>query len=212
LRPEFGRGLAEIDRRDEPGLLPIQFLGRGECRINLAGYPRRRAKGRPIILPACSYRPEIDDGATSVLNWSGLDATVNSASNPVQPIAGVGCDPLASPACLLVASSTGVNAWYKGQATRLTCSATCVAGLTSGQLYYAWPSSEIAQRDLAQTTYVALFLTPSGNEPGSLPMTTAQGSGTSSFSFRVQHYHWSTWQTLDALPLALFGPLELLGR
>ena len=33
---------------------------------------------------AISYRPEVLDGATSVLNWSNLDQTIVSANNPIQ--------------------------------------------------------------------------------------------------------------------------------
>jgi hypothetical protein len=146
---------------------------------------------------AISYRPEIDDGASDVLDWSGLDATISSASNPVSPAAGTGCGNAGGNYCMFVPSSLGANAWYYGQATRASC-ATCIGGVTNGQLYYIWPSSSSVSTP-PNTQYVALMLTPSGNEGGSVNVLTgAQGTGTTTFSTRVQHYHWESWQTLDA--------------
>jgi hypothetical protein len=108
---------------------------------------------------AISYRPEIDDGASDVLDWSGLDATVSSASNPIQAASGNGCDKTAGSFCMVVPSSTGNNAWYYGQATRASCTGTCVAGVNNGQLYYVWPSSSAVSSG-TNTTKVALQLSP----------------------------------------------------
>jgi hypothetical protein len=144
-----------------------------------------------------SYRAEIDDGASDVLDWSGLDATVTSASNPMQPSASVGCQNGTGTFCMNVPSSTGTNQWYYGQATRATCSGTCVGGVTNGQLYYAYPSGS-AGGDFTTTQYVSLMLSPFDSTGANYFMTGSQGTGTTSFSTRFQHYHWSTWQTLDA--------------
>ena len=146
---------------------------------------------------AISYRPEIDDGARDVLDWSGLDATISSANNPVSAAGSVGCGGGGGAYCMFVPSSLGANAWYYGQATRASCT-TCIGGVTNGQLYYIWPSSSTVSGP-SNTQYVALLLTPSGNEGGAVNVLTgAQGTGTTSFSTRVQHYHWETWQTLDS--------------
>jgi hypothetical protein len=160
---------------------------------------------------AISYRPEIDDGATDVLDWSGLDATVTSASNPIQATGGA-CPTSAGSFCMFVASSVGANVWYYGQATRAWCSGTCVAGAINGQLYYAYPASVTAGGSPPETRYVSLFLTPSGNESGSIFMTGSQGTGTTSFSTRMQHYHWETWQTLDASGQDNWSPLGTATR
>ena len=89
---------------------------------------------------AISYRPEIDDGASDVLDWSNLDATVASSSNPIVSASAVGCNASGETVCLNVPGSTGANTWYQGQATRISCTGTCVGGLNNGQLYYIYPS------------------------------------------------------------------------
>ena len=160
---------------------------------------------------AISYRPEIDDGASDVLDWSSLDATISSASNPIQPAASAGCGNGGGNYCMFVPSSLGANAWYYGQATRASC-ATCIGGVTNGQLYYIWPSSSAAKAP-PNTQYVALMLTPSGNEAGAVNVLTgAQGSGSTTFSTRVQHYHWEAWQTLDASGQDNWSPFGTTSR
>jgi hypothetical protein len=146
---------------------------------------------------AISYRPEIDDGTSDVLDWSGLDATVSSASNPMQSSSGGNCDRTAGTYCMFIPSSTGSNAWYYGQATRASCSGTCVGAVHNGQLYYVWPSSSAVSSGV-NTQYVALQESPWAVDVGTYFMTGAQGTGTTTFSTRFQHYHWETWQTLDA--------------
>ncbi len=152
--------------------------------------------GFPNDPQAISYRAEIDDGAADVLDWSGLDATISSASNPILPSSS-GCDTTAGNYCMSVPSSVGANAWYAGQATRASCSGTCVAGVNNGQLYYVWPSSSAVSSG-SNTQYVAVQLSPWANDSGTFFMTGSQGTGTTTFSTRFQHYHWESWQTLDA--------------
>jgi hypothetical protein len=147
---------------------------------------------------AISYRPEIDDGASDVLDWSGLDATIASASNPVSPAASVGCGNGGGNYCMFVPSSVGANAWYYGQATRASCAGGCIGGVTNGQLYYIWPSSSSSQQG-AELRYVALTLSPdAGTQASVTVLSGSQGSGSTTFSTRVQHYHFEAWQTLDA--------------
>jgi hypothetical protein len=145
-----------------------------------------------------SYRVEIDDGSTSVLDWSGLDATVSSVTNPIQPNANVGCDTASGSFCMSVPSSTGPNTWYYGQATRASCPSpnVCPAGINDGQLYYAYPSASTVSGGTV-TNQVALMLSPIDNAGANFFMTGTQGTGTTSFSTRILHTHWSAWQTLD---------------
>jgi len=158
-----------------------------------------------------SYRVEIDDGASDVLDWSNLDATVTSASNPIQPNASVGCDTTAGSYCMAVASSTGANQWYYGQAVRVSTTGTPVAGLTAGNLYYVYPSSSTVSSNTV-TTGVALMLSPVDITANTFFMTSSQGTGTTTFSTRIPHYHWSTWQTLDATGQDNWSPFGTTSR
>ncbi len=142
-----------------------------------------------------SYRPEIDDGTSEVLDWSGLDATVSSGSNPIVSAASNGCNRFGETVCMFVSGSTGGNTWYTGQSIRVSSTGTPVAGLTNGGLYWAFPSGSAAANANTNTQYVSLMLTPYVGEP--FPMTNSQGSGTTSFSTRVTHWHFEAWQTLD---------------
>jgi hypothetical protein len=145
---------------------------------------------------AISYRPEIDDGSSDVLDWSNLNTTVASSSNPIVSASAVGCNASGETVCLNIPGSTGANTWYQGQATRISCTGTCVGGLNNGQLYYIYPSGTITSRSTTTNSqYISLITDPFYN--GSFPMTSSQGTGNSTFSARVQHYHFETWQTLD---------------
>jgi hypothetical protein len=151
---------------------------------------------------AISARVEVDDGASDVLDWSNLDATITSASNPIVPAATGGCDGFPSFNCMFVAGSTGAAAWYEGMATRVSCSATCPGGLTNGQLYYVHASGQVGSRSFAApaSQYVTLQMVPYGNFTGtSTPaiVNGSQGTGSATFSTRVQFYHTQAWQTLD---------------
>jgi hypothetical protein len=162
---------------------------------------------------AVSYRPEIDDGASDVLDWSNLDATVASASNPIITASAAGCNSSGESVCLDVPSSTGANTWYQGQATRVSCSGTCTGGLNNGQLYYIYPSGTTSTRSSSGSQYVSLITDPFYN--GSFPMTLSQGTGSTTFSTRVQHYTREAWQTLDWSGLdnwSLFGTTTRVTR
>ncbi len=156
-----------------------------------------------------SYRVEIDDGASDVLDWSNLDATIASSSNPIVAAAGVGCNAAGETSCLDVPASTGANKWYQGQATRVSCTATCVGGLNNGQLYWVWPSGSAGSVGV-NTQYVSPMLTPYVGEP--FPLTSSQGSGTTTFSTRVTSWHFETWQTLDWTGLSNWSPFGTTTR
>src|SRR5215831_16616473 len=144
---------------------------------------------------AISYRPEVLDGAVSVLNWSGLDATVSSARNPVRTT-GCGTDVQGTLLnCINIPSSTGANTWYYAQGTRVTCTANCVGGLMKGSLYWVYNNGSTNSNG-GSTNLVTIENTPQPTQKNKV-LTVSQGSGTTSFSFRVWHPHWETWQTLD---------------
>lgn len=159
-----------------------------------------------------SYRPEILDGAASVLNWSGLDATISSASNPIQPAGSVGCyTGYGDNYCMNVPTANGVNSWYAGMAVRPTCSATCPAGMVNNQLYYAAPVGEVGTNGFSSTEY-ALVLGADMTYAPLRFMTAAQGSGSTTFNFRVMHYHWNTIPLLDQTGLPNWSPFGTTTR
>ncbi len=159
----------------------------------------------PVGLPndpqALSYRPEMLDGSASVLNWSGLDATVTSASNPVTTNGcgnfkyNDGSNAGALAACLTVPSSTGVNAWYYGQATRVTSTGTPVGGLPNGGL--TWVFNAASSNSNGVTTNLIAFMTQPCSDNATPILTASQGSGTTSFSYRVWHPARLDWLMMD---------------
>jgi hypothetical protein len=83
---------------------------------------------------------------------------------------------------------------------------------TDGQLYYVYPSASAAG-GYGTTQYVSLMQSPYDvNGGANYPMTSSQGTGTTSFSTRFQHYHWETWQTLDWTGQANWSPFGTTTR
>lgn len=146
-----------------------------------------------------SYKPEVLDGVASVLNWTGLDATISSASNPIHPVGSVGCyGGWGDAYCMNVPTATGANMWYAGQAVRASCPGpnVCPAGMTNDHLYYAVPTGNAGSGTLT-STYSSLIYAPQVTNGAYRFMTAAQGSGTTNFGFRVQHYHATSIPLLD---------------
>jgi hypothetical protein len=155
--------------------------------------------GFPNDPQAISYRPSALDGVSTVLDWGGLDATVASTSNPIQGTLCGSDYQGVIPACLNVPSSTGQNAWYFGQATRVTSTGTPVGGLTNGGLYYVYNAGS-ANSGGANTNLVSLKLAPvliQGGPANPEALILNQGSGTTTFSYRLLHAHNQAWLTLD---------------
>ncbi len=48
--------------------------------------------------------------------------------------------------------------------------------------------------------------------PGYYKLTGAQGTGSTSFSARIQHYHWEAWDTLDTTGLVNWSPFGTASR
>ncbi len=150
---------------------------------------------------AISYRPEVDDGSTDVLDWSALDATVASASNPIQT-SGCGVDFTAAAnlitACLNIPSSTGPNAWYFGQAVRITSTGTPVGGLTNGALEWVFNNGS-TNNACSDQNIVSIedAVSPQGGSSVQQILTSSQGSGNTTFAFRVWHTVRQSWLTLN---------------
>ncbi len=156
----------------------------------------------PVGLPndpqVVAYRPEMLDGSSSVLNWSPLDATVASGSNPIQTTGcGIDFTPAANPiaACLNIPSSTGVNAWYFGQAVRITSTGTPVGGLTNNSLQWVFNNGS-AHNNCGSTNIVSIGNMPSPYNADQI-LTSSQGTGNTTFAFRVWHPHLMSWAMMD---------------
>ena len=163
-----------------------------------------------------SYRAEILDGSSVVLDWSGLDASIPASSANLIPITdanthGGNCNYYIAyqPFCLQIPSSTGTNAWYYGQANRVTCTGTCLAGLTNDQLVYVYPSGQ-ATLGPSNSQWVQLQPVPWVSWVNI--MTGSVGTGTTSFSARIPHYHWQGWQTADTTGLMNWSPRGTTSR
>jgi hypothetical protein len=88
---------------------------------------------------ALTYRIEVDDGSTDVLDWSHLDQTVASGNNPILTS---GCGDTSDGSICINLPGSVINtgtAWYTGQAVRASCTGSCVGGLTNGHLYFVYP-------------------------------------------------------------------------
>jgi hypothetical protein len=133
---------------------------------------------------AVSYRPQLLDGNASLLDWSWLDGSVNSSSNPINTSTGEWTIP----------ASTGANQWYFGQPVLYSTSGTPPAGLKNNTLYFVNPSGLSSAQD---PTRVTLYTVPWNLTLGASPVVpTTQGSGPQNFSFWVWHTHWQNWYTV----------------
>jgi hypothetical protein len=157
-----------------------------------------------------SFRTEVDDGSTDVLDWSGLDATVSSASNPVVNAAVNSCNANGETVCINIPSSTGANAWYLGQASRVTSTGTPIGGLTNGGLTWIWPSGTATTNSSTGSQFINPMITPYFGE--TFPLTSSQGSGSTTFSARQVLYHFNAFQTLDSTGQDNWSPIGTTTR
>ena len=146
---------------------------------------------------AISYRPEVLDGTTSVFNYSNYDATVASTSSPIQT-SGCGNDMSGNAIanCLNIPSSTGANQWYEGQAIRISSTGTPVGGLSNGALEWVMPNG-VTNNNCGSTNIVSIENNPSAQQGATQILTSSQGAGSTTFSFRIFHETRFTWLTLD---------------
>ena len=168
---------------------------------------------------AVSYRPVILDGSADVLDWSPFDASVNSSSNPVNRAG----DNNGTSVCTVdlnsngnwnIPSSTGANAWQQGTALYYSTSGTPPAGMASfnnnpnpasqatESLIFVNPVGEAytnPNTPVSNTNVVAFAQVPAVSPLCGAPpiLATSEGSGAQNFSWRVFHYHWNSWYTLD---------------
>lgn len=158
--------------------------------------------GFPNDPQAISYRPQLLDGSTNVLDWSWWDGSVNSSNNPVVTSGNpdVGCSrDLNMNGNWNIPSSTGANAWYYGMAMLYSTSGTPPAGMINNQLYFVYPMGEqFTSPNLGtnNTNIITLSQVPFVCSNYDVVPTT-QGSGTQTFSWRLWHTHWQSWYTLD---------------
>jgi hypothetical protein len=150
---------------------------------------------------AVSYRPQLLDGTSNLLDWSWLDASVNSASNPIT----TGGTPgdcanisLTSNGNWLIPTSVGQNAWQHAMAFYYHTDGTPPAGMTNNKMYFVYAVGIENQRgDPLNKRIIHLSNAPFNCAGGSLISPTTQGSGNQTFSYRVWHTHWQSWYTMD---------------
>ena len=132
-----------------------------------------------------------------VLDWNGLDATVASSSNPILTsgcgVAWNGVTPV--PNCLNIPSSTGLNSWYTGTGVRVTSTGTPAGGLSNGQFAWVYNVGSTSF-SCTHTNQVSLIDGPAAIN-GTQLLTSSQGSGNTTFSWRVWHTVRTSWATLN---------------
>lgn len=143
---------------------------------------------------AISYQPQILDGSTNILDWTGRNQTVNSANIPIQA---TGCpDTFQGPVSLAVPGSTGNNTWWAGMPVRVSTTGTATGGLTAGQLYWVYNCGSVGTGGV-NTSTVALMTTPMPGASGNGALKVSQGSGTTTFTNVFWHPKFESWYDLD---------------
>lgn len=153
---------------------------------------------------ALSYRPQLLDGSQNLLDWSWLDATVNSSANPITTGGdnNTGCvsQTLHSNGNWTIPSSTGRNTWYFGMPVFYHTNGTPPTGMTNDKLYFVMPVGlgysyhdvqPNSDRSVVHLMDAPFICSATAINP------TDQGSGDQTFSFRVWHTHWMSWHTTD---------------
>jgi hypothetical protein len=142
-----------------------------------------------------SYQPQIFDGATDILDWSGRTQTVASASNPVS--SGCAGNAFQGSTSLTIPGSTGANIWFSGMGVRYSTIGTALGGLAPGHLYWVFNClTEITGG--ASTNTVALMNTPLINSQVTLRLTSlSQGTGNDTFTLVMWHPHHQAWVDED---------------
>lgn len=152
---------------------------------------------------AISYRPQLLDGASNLLDWSWYDQTIASGSNPIM-LAG---NPAPSSCAQTptdignwtVPGSVGDNSWYHGMALQYSTAGTPPAGMTNNKLIFVdGVGAEYSFSTPSNTQIIHLSNVPSACEGSGFEINpTTQGSGNQVFSYRVWHPKWLNWKTLD---------------
>jgi hypothetical protein len=154
---------------------------------------------------AISYRPQLLDGNQNLLDWSWLDATVNSSAKPITTGGdnNTGCvsQTLRTNGNWNIPTSTGRNTWYFGMPVFYHTSGTPPTGMINNKLYFVMPVGlgyyyhDVQQpnndRSVVHLMDAPFICSASAINP------TDQGSGDQTFSFRVWHTHWMSWHTTD---------------
>ena len=151
------------------------------------------AAGDPQVI---SYRPQILDGTTDILDWTGLNATISSANNPINPNGCSSSGTYQGTLSMNVPSSAGVNTWFEGMAVRVSTTGTAVGGLTPGKLYWVYNCGTTGTGG-SDTQSVQLLAVPTVYQKFGTILTNSQGTGTTSFTQVFWHPHWLSWQDED---------------
>ena len=150
--------------------------------------------GDPQVI---SYQPQMLDGTTDILDWTGLSGTVSSSNNPINPSGCTGSGTYQGTLSMSVPSSTGTNTWFEGMAVRVSTTGTAVGGLTPGQLYWVYNCGTTGTGG-TDTHDVQLLAVPTVYQAFGTVLTNSQGAGTTSFTQVFWHPHWESWQDEDA--------------
>ena len=103
--------------------------------------------------------------------------------------------------CLNVPGSTGTNALYYGEAVRVTSTGAPVGGLSNNTLKWVLnngsTNNNCADNNIVSIQDVPAATSQVGNGATQI-LTSSQGTGTTTFAFRIWHETRFSWLTLDS--------------
>lgn len=152
---------------------------------------------------AISYRPQLLDGASNLLDWSWYDQTISSANNPItlsgSPAPTSCAQTVSDNGNWTIPGSLGNNSWYHGMALQYSTSGTPPVGMPNNKLIFVDAVGAVYSGATPSNTQIVHFSTvPAPCEGAGFEINpTAQGSGNQVFSYRVWHPKWLHWFTLD---------------
>lgn len=148
-----------------------------------------------------SYRPQLLDGASNLLDWSWYDATIAAGTNPIltngSPSSPCGNASLGMNGEWTIPGSMGANAWYHSMAVLYHTDGTPPAGMVNDRIYFVSAvGSQYTNADPNSGKHVHLGRVPTictSAVPEIVP--TNQGAGDQKFAFRIWHSKWNGWYT-----------------
>lgn len=159
---------------------------------------------------AISYRPQLLDGSTNLLDWSWWDNTVASGDSPVVITGGdpgpTGCQSgpngshtATSTGNITLPGSTGANTLQYGTALWYTTTGNPPSGLNDQTLYFTDGVNILYSGvDPNNTKKIHLATVPAACEGSGFEVNpTSQGTGNHTFAYRVWHPKWLAWWTVD---------------
>jgi hypothetical protein len=150
---------------------------------------------------ALSYRPQLLDGASNLMDWSWYDASMNSNTNPIT-LSGnpapnyCGDNTPTSIGNWTIPTAVGQNAYQLGMAFKYSTAGTPPAGMTNNSIVFADTVGDTYSfSNPSNTRIVGFSRVPDPCVGGYVITPTTQGSGVQTFSYRVwhpKHMHWFT--------------------